>query len=230
MLKYWFVTIGDGGGAVENMIEDTSRKVIERILITPRPWIIWGTPYIGAAHGAIGIIAQIVLSMPSYAPKLEGELWELLALQSKSGNWPTQFGKDPEDSDKLVQFCHGAPGIVITLMSIREFFTDEKLCSRIDAAIELGRACIWEKGLLTKDPNLCHGIAGNALAFERSDERFAHFVSFLQQANVQEGFRGRLFKKSDSPLSLQCGEAGRAWVWAVAEKNLERGFLGYDAV
>lgn len=236
-LKLWFVTIGDGNtatspGHARKLIDETSNKVIERILITPRPWMIWGSPYLGAAHGAIGIIAQIILTNPSYAPKLEGELWELLALQSERGNWPTQFGKDPESSstDRLVQFCHGSPGFVITLMSIKEFFTEAKLRARIDAAIERGRAYIWERGLLTKDPNLCHGIAGNALAFDPSDERFSHFVSFLRRENVEEGYQRGIFTRSDSPLGLLCGEAGRTWVWAVADKGLKGGFIGYDAL
>jgi len=235
VFKYWFVTVGEdktASASVRKVLDDTSRKVIERILITPRPWTIWGSPYIGAAHGAIGIITQIVLADPRYAPKLEGELWELLALQLESGNWPTQFGKNPESSssDRLVQFCHGAPGFVTSLMAIKGCFSDAKLRIKIDEAIERGRTCIWERGLLTKDPNLCHGIAGNALAFEIYDERFSHFVSFLKRQNVEEGFERGIFTQSDSPLGLLCGEAGRAWVWAVAEKRMERRFLGYDHV
>jgi len=37
-------------------------------------------------------------------------------------------------------------------------------------------------------------------------------------------------EKSDHPESLWCGEAGRAWTWAVADKGLEKQLLGYNDV
>jgi len=103
---------------------------------------------------------------------------------------------------------------------------------KIDSSIALGRECIWSRGLLKKDPNLCHGIAGNALAFAAEDgpnkARFDHFMSFLKRQIVNEGFKRGIFTESDSPLGLLCGEAGRAWVWAVADKGLEGKCIGYN--
>ncbi|MCJ1298812.1 hypothetical protein MMC08_001602 [Hypocenomyce scalaris] len=63
-------------------------SLIEVAFENGNPWSYNGTQYPGAVHGDIGIITQIVLSDPSYAPQLEGKLSTLLDLQTESGNWP----------------------------------------------------------------------------------------------------------------------------------------------
>jgi hypothetical protein len=62
-------------------------------------------------------------------------------------------------------------------------------------------------------------------------------MSFLKRQNVAEGFTRGVFSESDMPLSLFCGEAGRAWLWAVAERQdsveggrLEGRCIGYNDV
>ena len=107
----------------------------------------------GAVHSAVGIITQVVLTDPErYAPKVEAELAVLLSYQYESGNWPSSL---PPGKDRLVEVEHGAPGVVNCLVAIRECFPN--LEGKIDVAIKKGRACIWERGLLTKEPCLCHG-------------------------------------------------------------------------
>ena len=135
------------------LIEDTQFDVIDAILDSPRPWRWYGQVYIGAIHGAIGIITQIVLTSPKkFAPKLEAELAVLLSYQFDSGNFPATV---PVERDRLVQVCHGAPGVVISLLSIKEYFPNLK--DKIDKAIAKARTAILERGLLTKEPCLCHG-------------------------------------------------------------------------
>jgi hypothetical protein len=160
---------------VKELIDDTEDEVIEAIMASPRPWKWHGKAYVGAVHGAIGIITQIVLTDSSWAADLEAELAALLSYQYDSGNWPSSI---PPGKDRLVQVCHGAPGVVISLLSIRKFFP--KLEGRIDSAIVKARECIQERGLLTKEPCLCHGISGNALAME--DRDFEHFLSFSESS------------------------------------------------
>lgn len=136
------------------LINDTQDDVIDAILDSPRPWKWHGKVYMGAVHGAIGIITQVVLTNPQrYAPKLEAELAVMLTYQYESGNFPSTI---PPERDRLVQFCHGAPGVVISLLSIREFFPALK--EKIDRAVAKGRECINERGLLFKEPCLCHGM------------------------------------------------------------------------
>lgn len=136
------------------LITDTQEDVIDAILESPRPWRWHGKVYIGAVHGAVGIITQIVLTNPKkYAEKLEAELAVLLTYQYDSGNFPSSV---PPERDRLVQICHGAPGVIISLQSIKTYFPALK--DKIEKAITKGRECILERGLLTKEPCLCHGM------------------------------------------------------------------------
>lgn len=205
-------------------INDTADEVIEAILASSRPFKWHGKAYVGAAHGIIGIITQIVLTRgDKYARQLEPELGVLLSYQfESSGNWPSSL---PPDRDTLVQFCHGAPGVITSLESIKSYFPS--LQPRIDTAITKGRRDIWERGLLTKEPCLCHGIAGNALSLGKTEE-VEHFLSFITVSEIRAMDEDGMMDRSEKPDSLWCGEAGRAWAWAVADLDLPRRFLGYN--
>lgn len=207
---------------VQELVRNTSQKVIHRMLQSPVPWEWHGKAYLGAVHGAIGIITQIVLSFPSHAPKLQDMLKWALDLQYPSGNFPSSV---PVGSDRLVQFCHGAPGFVISLVSLRPHFP--ALQSSIDNALEKARACIWERGLLTKEPSLCHGITANALAFDDT-ARFEHFLSYTARDELERRWKLGESEDDDAFYSLYVGEAGRAWGWAVADAGLGRTCLGFN--
>lgn len=157
------------------LLNDTAEKVIISIMQRPRPWKWHGQAYIGAVHGAIGIITQIVLTDSTWAPELAAELEGLLACQYESGNWPSSL---PPGQDRLVQVCHGAPGVIISLLSIKQHFPH--LRNVIERAIERGRVDIKERGLLTKEPSLCHGVSGNALSLD--DDDCKHFLTFSEWA------------------------------------------------
>lgn len=109
----------------------------------------------------VGILTQLVLTTPSLAAsdsRITATLDRLLALQQPSGNWTT---RDSSTGMPLVQWCHGAPGFVPSLLSMRPFFPSRQ--SQIDAAVEKARDVVWKEGMLRKDPCLCHGLFGNAL-------------------------------------------------------------------
>jgi hypothetical protein len=203
------------------MIDDTADEVIDAIMDSPRPWKWDGKAYFGAGHGSIGIITQIILTDPGMAPKLEADLGALISYQYPSGNFPSAI---PPGRDRHVQFCHGAPGVVASLESIKKHFPNLK--ERIEKVVKMGRECILERGLLTKEPCLCHGITGNALALEGKE--FEHFLTYTTGGEMKSMEKDGLMETSDDPSSLWCGEAGRAWAWAVADKGLEKRFLGYN--
>ena len=150
--------VPDSAPLLEDAIRAISISIIEVGDDGRGNWLFHDKHYIGAAHGDVGIITQLVLTTPSLAPKLETRLDKFLDTQFDDGNWPSSAGKT---SSPYVQWCHGAPGCVISLVALREHFPN--LQTKIDAAIHKGRSCIWRAGLLKKEPSLCHGIFGNAM-------------------------------------------------------------------
>lgn len=142
----------------EALVEQPIQLVAQAILARGPEWIWYGRRYLGAIHGDIGIVVQLVLTTPSVAKQLEEKMAQLLAMQLPDGNWPIAVGVE---GFLQVQFCHGAPGFLFSLAALRPYFPS--LQAEIDTAMENGRQCIWKEGLLVKEPSICHGIFGNAL-------------------------------------------------------------------
>lgn len=215
-------------GTVDRLTS-TMKKTTKRIAEVPLPWTWHGKEYLGAAHGTIGIISQCILSDPSTSELLTDVLEQTLATQYPSGNFPSS---NPPYHDELVQFCHGAPGFVIALQPVLGYFSDRtKAHKQITYAMQKAQDTIWERGLLTKDPCLCHGIAGNALALD-DQERFETFLSLMTSDSLEQNGWLQEAGHTDRFASLYDGEAGRAWVWAVADKGLgvKGGCIGFSDV
>lgn len=203
------------------------KSVGDRIIGNGPPWTWHGKQYLGAVHGAIGIVTQLILSDPNYAThhKISSILLSLLKVQDQgTGNFPSSI---ESGKDTLVQFCHGAPGFALSLPLIRQYF-DDTIRGMIDNALVEARKCIWEKGLLTKAPNLCHGTTANALALT-SPQR-DHFMAYTTADMIAKGEVEGWYLKGSDPYGLFCGEAGRAWGWAVLQAGLDMGILGYSDV
>ncbi|KAK7975358.1 glucose transporter rco-3 [Apiospora arundinis] len=207
-------------------IDLTIAKTVCRMLEVPKPWLWKGKHYLGAAHGTIGSICQIVLSMPEMAPRLQGMFASLLDQQFRAtGNFPSSL---PRGDDKLVQFCHGGPGFVLSLRSLRPHFPS--LQARVDEAIRFAQEDTFMRGWLIKTPCLCHGIAGNALALDR-EEDFVRFVGFMTTAGMIRGGWMMEIEEGLNMSSLYTGEAGRAWLWAVADQGINpKTCIGYNDV
>jgi hypothetical protein len=131
----------------------------------------------------MGIIIQVVLSNPVYASKLRRKLEGLLDDQQDDGSWSVRA--DLEDGAALVQFCHGSPGMVISLLAIRKYFPE--LEDRIDKSVRKARENTWEKGLFIKEPNPCHGITGNTLALEGNQREY--FMNFGTMEKIEKGVK-----------------------------------------
>ncbi len=119
-------------------------------------------------------------------------------------NWPPIDGPLSEYATTIrVQWCHGAPGIVITLGDLMP----------IGLAIG-GGELTWRAGPLRKGPGLCHGTAGNGFAFlalhhltgdpvwlERARRFAMHAIEQVERERASLG-RGR--------YTLWTGDAGVA--------------------
>lgn len=152
-------------GGNTNIVDPAIAELSNAILSRGPRWRWHDRRYLGAVHGDAGIITQLVLTSPELAPRVKPILERLLDMQRLDGNWPSSEESAPSvtagSERELVQFCHGAPGMILSLLALRPYFPG--LHDRIDAAVARGRNCIAERGLLTKEPSLCHGIFGNAL-------------------------------------------------------------------
>jgi hypothetical protein len=166
-----------------------------------------------------------VLTNPRWAPKLEEDLEAVISSQFDSGNWPI-YMSTPPGPDLVLEVCHGSPGVVISLESIKQYFPN--LQEKIAQAIQSARDDILERGLLMKESCLCHGISGNALALDGLD--FERFLSYTTGDEIEALGREGLLVKSDKPSGLWTGQAGRAWAWAIADRALEKTLLGYNDV
>lgn len=205
-------------------LDSAIQRVTAHILNHPQPWNIWHhKEYLGAVHGIIGIITQLVLSTPTrrLCARLSSILSESLRTQLRSGNYPSSRGSSLRD--ELVQFCHGSPGFLISLHSLAPYFPE--LRDQIATVVENGTRCVIERGVLRKSPCLCHGVYGNALSLPYND-----MCKFLKLTCEDVIWWAEEQDDSDKRFGLYTGEGGRAWVMALAAMGLHGIVLGYNDI
>ena len=163
--------------------------------------------YVGPAHGMAGCVAALAQRPDLLGAERFRELERdavrtvtaIAVVEDGRANWEPIAGAGlaSDSSGIRTQWCHGAPGMVATLAGIAPH--DEAFTRLLVAGGEL----TWEAGPLRKGPTLCHGTAGNGLAFlallERTGDerwlerarRFAmHAIDQVEQARARYG-RGR---------------------------------------
>lgn len=98
----------------------------------------------------------------------------------KHANWWPRYTSEERDPKKkpLIQFCHGAPGMITPLASLPQGINTE-----FDSLLLKGGELIWDAGLLQKGPGLCHGTSGNGYAFLKLYQRTGDEV-WLKRARV----------------------------------------------
>ncbi|XP_077365475.1 lanC-like protein 2 [Festucalex cinctus] len=119
--------------------------------------------YIGAAHGLAGIFYMLMQPGARVPPDMLSELVRpsidyIRHKRFRSGNFPSSLSNE---SDRLVHWCHGAPGVIHMLIMTYKVFKEDKY---LKEAVECGEV-IWQRGLLRKGYGICHGTAGNGYAF-----------------------------------------------------------------
>ena len=181
---------------------------------------------IGAGHGFAGnayaLLRGAALLPADRRVLLLDRCVETLAataqFEGDAANWPQSVGAPrPGRTHKLVQWCHGAPGMVTGLA---DFPVNHS--AGMDAMLIKAGNLIWNAGPLTKGPGICHGTAGNGYAFLKLFQRtgdeiwlararsFAmHAIAQSERARAQYG-RGR--------YSLWTGDPGLAvYLWHCVE-------------
>jgi hypothetical protein len=120
---------------------------------------------LGAGHGFAGNAYPLLRG----AALLSGEQRETLyarcvetlgataVFEGDGANWPPGVGAPrPGRTHILVQWCHGAPGIVTGLADFPRERSPE-----MDTMLIKAGTTVWNAGPLAKGPGLCHGTAGN---------------------------------------------------------------------
>lgn len=191
----------------------------------PLMYVYHRVEYLGAAHGLVGILHVLLMSpwfdgakksgteniYPNCDPAVLADiricLDTIMGFQDIKGNFPLGLGRFFDDHDK-VQWCHGAPGMALLFMKAYNLFQDIRYLESAKASAKL----IWQEGLLTKGPGLCHGIAGNGYIFLllyriTEQEQYLYyatrFFNFLTTSKFLNS--GRI---PDRPYSLFEGIAG----------------------
>ena len=76
-----------------------------------------GKKYWGAAHGLAGIMHVLMHTELKLDEQddVKNTLLYMIKNRFPSGNYPSSEGND---SDRLVHWCHGAPGVALTLVTL----------------------------------------------------------------------------------------------------------------
>jgi hypothetical protein len=124
---------------------------------------------LGAGHGfawnAGALLAGIDLLDPNEADELVTGASRTLVVTARRedgrANWSPHVGRPRHGREAmLVQWCHGAPGMLTSLAGLPRTGDSE-----LDTVLLEGGELIWAAGPLSKGPGLCHGTAGNGYAF-----------------------------------------------------------------
>lgn len=165
--------------------------------------------YLGGAHGLAGIL-YLLLQARQYLTEVQLEqvvkpaLHFLQQLQYPSGNFPSSIGSH---SDRLVHWCHGAPGMTMLFTLAYEVYKEKKF---LDLAIQCGEV-IWARGLLRKGYSICHGVSGNAYSFlnlfqHTKDAKHLYRACKFAEWSMDHGTHQN--RNPDRPFSLFEGLAG----------------------
>ncbi len=130
---------------------------------------------LGAGHGFAGNAYPLLRGASLLSAERRAQLYDRCVetlrataiVDGDAANWPPGVGSPrPGRTKVLVQWCHGAPGIVTGLADFPPGHSPEF----DDWLVRAGRT-VWRAGPLAKGAGLCHGTAGNGYAFLKLHRR-----------------------------------------------------------
>ena len=196
--------------------------------------------YLGAGHGFAGNVLPLLKGAAllddarraALVARTERTLQATAVHDGDAVNWRSQIAPpSPGRPPFLMQWCHGAPGIVTGLVDL-----PVGASPTLDSLLLGAGEAIWRAGPLTKGAGLCHGTAGNALALralhqrtgdarwlERARAFVMHAAGQRRQASARDG-QGR--------YTLWTGDLGLAVaLWLCGDgADTRRGMPGLDFI
>lgn len=127
--------------------------------------------YYGACHGVAGNVQALLRGIEFLPAEWADTMIERAAStllhgsvrQASEINWPLSAETDPVGMKRLMQWCHGAPGVATALASVGESGSEN--ARTLGALINDAAEFVWKAGPLVKGPGICHGTAGNGYTF-----------------------------------------------------------------
>ncbi len=125
--------------------------------------------WLGPVHGFASnltpfLVGQSLLSDQTFqdiSAKAMMTTVQTAVVDNSGANWPAVYDAEKRDQPlELVQYCHGAPGMVTALSLLPKGVNEP-----FDRILERGGELTWQAGPLRKGSNLCHGTGGNGYAF-----------------------------------------------------------------
>ena len=181
---------------------------------------------LGAGHGFAGNVYPLLRGANLLPAERREALYQrclqalrVTALTDDDGvNWPPGVGPPrPGRTAVLVQWCHGAPGIITATADLPRGWSAE-----MDELLLKAGATTWKAGPLAKGYGLCHGTAGNGYAFLKLHAR-TRDPTWLERARTFAmhaiGQRERMRQEHGvGRYSLWTGDAGLAvYLWHCLE-------------
>ncbi|OCT74278.1 lanC-like protein 2 isoform X1 [Xenopus laevis] len=165
--------------------------------------------YVGAAHGLAGIYYMLMQPLSKVDVEALSDLVKpcidyVRHKKFRSGNYPSSLSNE---TDRLVHWCHGAPGVIHMLLQAHKVFKEDKY---LKDAMECSDV-IWQRGLLRKGYGICHGTSGNGYAFlllynHTQDKKYLYRACKFAEWCLEYGKHG--CRIPDRPYSLFEGMAG----------------------
>ena len=129
----------------------------------------------GSGHGFAGNVYPFLRGQDFLSQTKRDELFEITVntiiktavVSENLANW--QLNLDSLQAGRpefLVQWCHGAPGVIMALNNIPMGYATE-----LDKLLIKAGETVWTAGPLTKGLGLCHGTDGNGYALLKLFER-----------------------------------------------------------
>jgi len=132
--------------------------------------------YLGAGHGFAGNAFALLKGANVLDADRRHELHDRCVATLRATNvvdddgavnWPPgTFASRPGRPNMLMQWCHGAPGVVTSMTDFPSQRSPE-----LDVMLLGGGNAVWKAGPLAKGYGLCHGTAGNGYTFLKLYER-----------------------------------------------------------
>lgn len=174
--------------------------------------------YYGACHGIAGnanILLQGADLLPNNCTEMIinrtiSTLNIAVKKETAFANWA--LCTKPNIDKLLVQWCHGAAGIV-TAMG-RTPISDSSNSKLLDELLKKTGELVWQAGPLAKGSNICHGTSGNGYAFLYLYRRYGNSV-WLDRARqfavhaIEQCQKDRL-RYGQGRYTLWTGDAGLA--------------------